>query len=165
MSSRITDRVRALITQLGGGRPFTDDQESLARELGVRDFVRVLPHIDRRTLAAVYRRAALALLTSEAEGFGLPIVEALACGTPVVATDLPVCREVGADTVSYCALGDIDGWASTIDALLEKRARPAEWQERSARGRDRAGRFSWAACAAACVEAYEAVASAGAATR
>jgi glycosyltransferase involved in cell wall biosynthesis len=147
------------------GGPFTDDQESLARELGVRDFVRVLPHVDRLTLAAVYRRAALALLTSETEGFGLPIVEALACGTSVIATDLPVCREVGGDAVSYCKLDDIDGWASTIAARLEERARPAEWQARAARGRDRAGRFTWTACAASCVEAYEAVSSLGAATR
>ena len=61
------------------------------------DAIVVLPFVDRATLAAVYRRAALALLPSEREGFGLPLVEALACGTPVVASDIPVLREVGGD--------------------------------------------------------------------
>jgi glycosyltransferase involved in cell wall biosynthesis len=147
------------------GGPFTDEQESLAQELGVGDGVVVLPHIDRDTLAAVYRRAAVVLLTSDSEGFGLPIVEALACGTAVVASDLPVCREVGGDAVSYCQLDAVDQWASTLDALLAERERATERQARVERGRARAARFSWAACAAACVDTYRLVASAGAAAR
>ena len=47
----------------------------------------VVPFLTRRELAAVYRRATILLMPSEAEGFGLPVVEAMASGTPVVATE------------------------------------------------------------------------------
>src|SRR5262245_32243193 len=76
------------------GGPFTAEQRIRARELGVLDAITVLPFVDRATLAAVYRRSALALLPSEREGFGLPVIEALACGTPVVASDIAVLKEV-----------------------------------------------------------------------
>ena len=64
-----------------------------------------------RTLAAVYRRAALVLQPSEAEGFGLPVAEALACGTPVLASDLAVLREVGGEAAVYRAVGDVPAWS------------------------------------------------------
>ena len=65
--------------------------------LGLGHNIRVLPFVDRPVLAALYRRASLVLLPSEREGFGLPLVEAMACGISVVASDLPVLREVGGD--------------------------------------------------------------------
>jgi glycosyltransferase involved in cell wall biosynthesis len=103
-----------------------------------------LPFVDRTTLAAVYRRATLALLPSEREGFGLPLVEALACGTPVVASDIPVLREVGGSAASYCAVGDVSTWRDRIVALLGERDRaPAEWRARRQAGRARAAEFSW----------------------
>ena len=69
----------------------------------------MLPFLDRATLAAVYRRSALVLLPSEREGFGLPVLEALACGTPVVASDIDALREVGGDAVRYCPAEDVGG--------------------------------------------------------
>jgi glycosyltransferase involved in cell wall biosynthesis len=162
---RVTAAARAArphvrLVRVGG--PLTADQDRLARELGVRDHLLELPFLDRPVLAAVYRRAALVALTSEREGFGLPIVEALACGTPVVATDLPVCREVGGDDVEYCALDRVDRWAASIDALLAERDRdPGAWRARADRGVVRAGAFSWSACATACVDAYRRVAASG----
>ena len=79
-------RPEVRLTRVGG--PFTAEQRVRARELGVLDAIHVLPFVDRATLGAVYRRSSLALLTSDREGFGLPIVEALACGTPMVASDI-----------------------------------------------------------------------------
>ncbi len=74
---------------------------------------------DRATLAAVYRRAALAFQPSDAEGFGLPVAEALACGTPVLASDIPVLREVGGAAASYAPVGDADAWSEAALALLD----------------------------------------------
>ena len=64
------------LTRVGG--PFTAEQRVHARELGVLDAITILPFVDRATLAAVYRRSALTLMTSDREGFGLPVVESLA---------------------------------------------------------------------------------------
>lgn len=135
-------RLDARLVRVGG--PFTAEQRAHARNLGVFDAIAVLPFVDRVTLSAVYRRAAVALLPSEREGFGLPVVEALACGTPVVATDIAVLREVGADAVSYAPLADVPRWSDVILRLLDEReTRPDAWAARRARGLARAAEFSW----------------------
>lgn len=129
------------LVRVGGA--FAAEQAALARDLGVRDVV-VLPFVDRTTLAAIYRRSALVLMPSEREGFGLPIIEALSCGTPVVASDIPALREVGGEAISYCAVGDIEGWSRAIADLLDERdRRPGDWTRRRELGIRRAESFSW----------------------
>ena len=150
-------RPDARLVRVGG--PFTAEQRVRARELGIGDAIVVLPFVDRATLAAVYRHATIALLPSEREGFGLPVVEALACGTPVVASDIPVLREVAAEAAAYCEVGDIAAWSRTILTLIAERdAAPAEWQARKSRGVSRASQFSWATYAASVVSVYRSVA-------
>ena len=144
---------QARLLRVGG--PFTNDQEELARELKVRDSIIVLPHLDRDVLAAVYRRAALVLLPSEREGFGLPVVESMACGTPVVASDLSVLREVGGQAATYCGVADVDAWANALTELLRERTeRPDAWRERKAKSISQAARFSWSEYARSMVEIY-----------
>jgi glycosyltransferase involved in cell wall biosynthesis len=126
-----------------GGR-FTPAQEALIEQLGLTTHVRILPKLDRKVLAAVYRHAAVVLMTSEREGFGLPVVEALASGTPVVASDLAVLREVGSDAVTYCPVGDVDRWAGAVAGLLhERNLDQAAWTRRRERGVSRAQEFSY----------------------
>jgi glycosyltransferase involved in cell wall biosynthesis len=126
------------------GGPFTAAQRTLVRELGLDRFIVVLPFLDRATLAAVYRRSALVLLPSEREGFGLPVLEALACGTPVVASDIDALREVGGDAVRYCPPEDVDAWTATVaGALTERGEHPALWAARRGAGSERAASFSW----------------------
>lgn len=150
-------RPDARLTRVGG--PFTAEQRVRARDLGVLDAIQVLPFVDRATLGAVYRRSALALLTSDREGFGLPLVEALACGTPMVASDIPVLREIGSGAVTYCPVAAIDEWAGTIVRLLrERESEPAAWQERRDAGLVRAARFSWSRYTADVVGRYLAIA-------
>jgi glycosyltransferase involved in cell wall biosynthesis len=102
------------------GGPRTQPQRELARQLGVESLILELPYLDREVLAAVYRRATLVLQPSDAEGFGLPVAEAMACGTPVVASDLPVLREVGGDAAVYCPPGDEAAWVAEVEKLLGK---------------------------------------------
>ena len=141
------------------GGPFTAEQESMADDLRLRDSIVVLPQLDRRFLAAVYRRAALVLLTSEREGFGLPVLEAMACATPVVASDLPSVREVGGNSAVYCRISRIPEWADAICGLLhERRDDFSRWQTRRAEAVTRAALFSWDKYALEMVKLYREVA-------
>jgi glycosyltransferase involved in cell wall biosynthesis len=141
------------------GGPFTAEQRVRARDIGVIDAIHVLPFVDRATLAAVYRRSALALLTSDREGFGLPIVEALACGTPIVASDIPVLREIGSGAVTYCPAGVPAAWVDTILRLLrERETDAAAWQTRRTAGLARAADFSWSRYTEDVVARYRSIA-------
>ena len=140
-----------------GGR-FTSEQQRLARELGIDSRIVELPFLQRDVLAAMYRRAALVLLPSEAEGFGLPIIEAMAGGQTVVASDLPVLREVGGDAVAYCSVGDVAAWIDTVArALRQKSINGQAMGERREAALARAARFSWTDYAAKYVEVYRAI--------
>lgn len=133
---------RARLVRVGGG--FEGPHARLIEELRLGGSIVVLPFLKERTLAAVYRRAALLLQPSEREGFGLPVAEALASGLPVVASDLPVLREVGGRAAVYRAVGDVRAWAEAAAGLLRERgAEPARWESRRADGVSHASRFSW----------------------
>jgi glycosyltransferase involved in cell wall biosynthesis len=125
----------------------------------VLDAISVLPFVDRATLAAVYRRSALALLTSDREGFGLPIVEALASGTPMLASDIPVLREIGGPAATYAPVADVERWTAAALALLDERERDrAAWERRRQAGVTRAADFSWSRYTSAVVDRYRAIA-------
>lgn len=100
------------------GGPLTGVQAELARELGIEALIFEMPFIERPVLAALYRKATLVLQPSDAEGFGLPVAEAMACGTPVLSSDLAVLREVGGNAAIYCTPGDILGWSEEVIRLL-----------------------------------------------
>ncbi len=150
------DFPQARLVRVGGA--FTPSQSALVERLGLGGAIVVLPRLERDVLAAVYRRSAIVLQPSEREGFGLPVVEALACGTPVVASLLASLREVGGDAVAYCAVADLPTWTETITRLLrERREQPRQWNERRAAGLRRAARFSWTAYAEQMAGLYQEV--------
>lgn len=145
---------RARLIRVGG--PFTAGQSALVEHLCLRDAVLVLPFLDRKALAAVYRRAAIVVHPSDYEGFGLPVIEALACGTPVVASDLPVFREVGGSAATYCPVADVPAWSKNVFELLcERRERPDQWSARRAAGIAQAAKFSWPEYASRMVGLYK----------
>jgi glycosyltransferase involved in cell wall biosynthesis len=152
------------VTLLRVGGPFSTEQHRRVDSLGMGQRVRVLPFVDRRLLTAVYRRSALVLQPSEREGFGLPVIEALACGTPVLASDLPVFHEVGGSAIEYAPVGAADVWATRVRSLLrERESEPGAWQCRRAAGLDRAGHFSWRVHVQRMREIYDEVARGAAA--
>jgi alpha-1,3-rhamnosyl/mannosyltransferase len=110
-----------------------------------------LGYVGPAELAALYRGAELVALPSFYEGFGLPAIEALAAGVPLVASDLPVLREVAGDAALYAPPDRPDLWAERIAALLAD----ADLREELRRkGRERAKRFDWCRAAAETARAF-----------
>ena len=115
----------------------------------------VLPHLDLETLAAIYRRASVVVHTSEREGFGLPVIEAMASGTPVLASSIPAFHEVGGSAVCFCPVGRIDLWEEALHDLLHERASHAEiWANRRSQCIWQARQFSWRHHTARIIQIY-----------
>jgi glycosyltransferase involved in cell wall biosynthesis len=148
----------ARLLRVGG--PFTADQRRLARELRLDDATVELPFVNSEVLAAIYRRAAMVLITSEREGFGLPMIEAMACGAPVIASDIAVLREVGGRAAQFAAVGDVPAWtAAALGSIRERRDDLVRCTARRAEGLAHAAGFSWSEMARRYVELYRQVAN------
>jgi glycosyltransferase involved in cell wall biosynthesis len=104
-----------------------------------------LPQADLRALTA---GAVALVLPSRYEGFGLPALEALACGVPVVVSDIPVLREVTGGLAQYVPVGDVDALAATLRITLD--ADDTGREERRAW----AATFTWERCATQTLAAY-----------
>ena len=131
---------------------FEGGRAEQARALGITGSITTLPYFsprspeDRATLAAIYRRASLVLQPSEAEGLGLPLAEAMACGTPLLVSEIPVLREVAGDAAVYAPVADVPAWiAATLRILVEVSESSEAWRRRQALGLERARLFRWPA--------------------
>ena len=129
---------------------WTESQQEQITRLGIGNAIIYLKGLERTTLAALYRRASVVLLTSEAEGFGLPVIEALACGAIIVVSDIPVLREVGGSAAVYCPVADVSAWVKTVEQLLENPTTAPEYSLRLAQ----AQKYSWSAHAQTIAKAY-----------
>jgi glycosyltransferase involved in cell wall biosynthesis len=125
--------------------------KGLARALGIEQRVAMLGRVTDAVLAGLYRDAAALCFPSLAEGFGLPVLEAMAAGLPVVASDLEVLREVAGEAALLVPAGDTSTLALALTQLLED----DELRSRLAHlGRVRSARFTWEETARATVTAY-----------
>lgn len=104
-----------------------------------------------RELGAVLRRATVLTMPSSAEGFGLPVAEAMAAGVAVVTSDAPALREVGADAARAVPYGDDAALAGTIREVIED---ATQREAMIRRGRELAAAFDWDAVARATWRVY-----------
>ncbi len=132
--------------------PFAPDPRRQARQLGLSpEWVRMIGPVREEDKPAIYRGAVAFIYPSRYEGFGLPVLEAMACGVPVVASDVSSIPEVVGSAGILLPPDDAEGMAG---ALLQLAQDENFWAEMRRRAVEQARRFSWKETARRTLEAY-----------
>ncbi len=138
---------------LAGGKGWQFDAIfERVQALGLHDAVQFPGFIPAADLPNWYRAAELFLYPSRFEGFGLPVLEAMACGTPVLCSDAPGVREVAGDAAWRLPPDDAAAWQG---AMTELAAHPRRRERMAAAGLARAAAFTWRRAAEATIGVYE----------
>lgn len=133
---------QARLAIIGGGSEAA--RAKLAAEFeahGLRGNVDLLGYAEAKKIYAILKRARTFIFPSHEEGFGIAIIEAMACGTPVVAWNLPVYNELFGGTITTTPLGNQQAFAEAILALLRNTETNADMISQA---HQRAQRYSWA---------------------
>jgi glycosyltransferase involved in cell wall biosynthesis len=126
----------------------------LIRQLGMEPYVRLPGFVPDEDQALWYSSATVFAFPSRYEGFGLPLLEAMACGAPVVSSSASSLPEVVGDAGLLVDPSDVEGWCSALRQLLEDEPRRAAL---AVAGRKRSRTFSWRRMAAETVQVYREV--------
>ena len=140
-----------VLVQVGGPGWETVDLHGLTRKLGVDDRVRFLGAVEPSELPSLYAHARVFVYPSLYEGFGLPILEAMACGTPVVCSNRPALPEVAGDAAITVDPQSPEAIAEAIDRVLSSDELHTDMGRR---GLSRAKAFSWSKCARETIGVY-----------
>jgi len=141
---------------LGPPDPRYPEAGHRVKELGLESAVSWAGYQTSTALVKAYQEADLVVLPSRYEGFGLPVVEAMACGTPMLCSDIPVLKEIGGKAAFYTPLGNIPELANGILKVLTDAPLRCEMV---ARGFEQARQFTWANAAKQTIALYKELAS------
>lgn len=130
--------VRLVLT--GGSGPADSEVERLIDELEIGSLVHRLGRVERHVLDLLVARAEALLFPSRFEGFGIPVLEALALGCPVIAADATAVPEVAGEAGTLVAPGDVEAW---IDAIVDRTQNIPDREELARAGRRQAAQFAW----------------------
>jgi glycosyltransferase involved in cell wall biosynthesis len=135
------DRIhrRTRLTLVAAGPPWDAAETAKLAHHPAAALVRLVPNPDDRRLRLLYSCAAAFVFPSLHEGFGIPLLEAMACGTPVVAADSGIFHEVAGDAVMFVRPQDPDDIAAAVEKLLDERV-SREYRDR---GLQQSRRYSW----------------------
>ena len=133
------------------GPPWDEQQREMIAGLPRHVDIRLVPNPNETVLRALYNFASAFVYPSLSEGFGLPLLEAMACGTPVLASDIPVFREVAGDAALYFNPADAEALVAALDRCQDPETRD-EYVERGLR---RVPHYSWDATAAGTYHVYQ----------
>ena len=133
-----------------------------AEQLGISDRLILLGHVDQEVLPAIYQGASLFLYPTLYEGFGLPVVEAMASGVAVITSSTSALQEIADGYAHLVNPLDVDGMAKAIAECLNNAQHRADLQRL---GRQRARDFSWKRTAELTLAVYEQVLAGKAAPR
>ena len=137
---------------LAGPRKFGYQEVlSAVERLGLEGEVCEKGYVEREMMKRLYRGASLLVLPSLYEGFGLPLLEAMACGTPIAASNVTAIPEVAGDAAAYFDPLDVGEMASVIRGLLEDEGLRAGLAKK---GQSRLRHFSWEKCARETMEVF-----------
>ena len=137
-----------------GVKPKDNAILQLLEDLGLRKQVRFTGYVPEGDLPAIYCGAALFAFPSFYEGFGLPVLEAMACGTPVVTSNVASLPEVAGEAVVFVDPNDVDGIAEAMSMVLADRSLAEELRTR---GLKRARQFTWDRTAQETLQVYRRV--------
>ena len=137
---------------VGGKGWLYDDFFQRLGELGMREYVAFPGYIPDEDLPGLYSAAKAATMPSVYEGFGLPVLEAMSCGTPVVASETSSLPEMGGEAARYVDPHDVAGMAATIEQVWQDDGLRSEMRRQ---GLAQAARFSWARAARETLRLYE----------
>ena len=143
------------LTMAGQPDPRYPETAQLVRQLGLADAVTWAGYLSDAKLAAVYGSADLLVHPSRYEGFGLQVVEAMACGVPVVCSNAGSLPEVSGDAAILLKPDDVAGFGNEIVRVLST---PSLAADLSARGVTHAARFTWRRTAEETLAIYNRVA-------
>jgi len=136
---------------VGGKGWFYQEIFAQVERLGLREQVRFAGYVPDEVLPLWYSAASLLVFPSIYEGFGLPVIEAMACGTPVVAADTSAIPEAAGDAALLFPSQSVDALVSQTLAVLDNREQAATMRQR---GLEQAAEFSWARAGEAMVATY-----------
>jgi glycosyltransferase involved in cell wall biosynthesis len=122
--------------------------------LGIAGNVRHIPWVAEDLLPELYAAADLVLMPSTSEGFGFPVLEAMACGTPVVCSNATSLPEVGGDAVVYFDPHNVEEMAEAIEKVMNSPSLQMELREKGLR---QAAKFTWEECARKHLDVYRRV--------
>ncbi len=132
--------VRLIKVGSAGGARFRQATQRLIAELGLGDRVAIVDGVPEADLPLFYSSADCYVCASRLEGFCLPVLEAMACGVPLVCANATALPEVAGDAARYAVPDDAPGFAAAIETIL---AQPGLAAALAARGRERARTFTW----------------------
>ncbi len=141
------------LLQVGG--QFSRDQRQLLDQLGCMERVTQIPQMPSDQLVSLYNAADVFVFPSLYEGFGIPLIEAMACGTPIVCSDFELFHEVCADAALFAESRDDNALAAAIARALNDHTYAAYL---AARGLERAKMFSWERTALETLAVYQQIA-------
>lgn len=136
---------------VGPPDPRYPEPRERARQLGAEPFITWSGYMPADVLVKAYQDADVTVLPSSYEGFGFPLVDSMACGTPVVCNDIPVLREVGGDAALYASISDRNAFAVALLSVLQD---PTARNTMIRRGHERARAFSWTRTARETLDIY-----------
>lgn len=128
-----------------------DDIIAYPETLGIKDYVIFTDYVDEKTILDLYNHALVFVYPSVYEGFGMPVLEAMSCGTPVIISGIPPLTEVAKDAALAFNPEDSKELAGVMDKVISSEALRSEMSQK---GLKRASEYSWKKAADMTVETY-----------